>query len=192
MDDFTFPIVNFLFISINIPTSPAYEVYISQLIPYSRSCAKYSNFLDRTKLLTQKLLETRLRWFYVAVLSTNILRSSSRSGWPLRNIHISIDNESFLFYVDCFLSSITDKSFTGFNYSTYVTRRVSYYYDTHPLTYTTRRTVSENPNQGQHVKRSMFDKFLIEMGKVTIPSKAEFAKFVSSVRHDQQNLGRFC
>jgi hypothetical protein len=24
----------------------------------------------------------------------------------------------------------------------------------------------------------MFDKFLIEMGKVTIPSKAEFAKFL--------------
>jgi hypothetical protein len=34
-DDFTFPTVNFLFISINIPASPTYGVYISQLIRYS-------------------------------------------------------------------------------------------------------------------------------------------------------------
>ena len=38
-DDFTFPIVNFPFISSNIPASPAYGVYISQLIRYSRACA---------------------------------------------------------------------------------------------------------------------------------------------------------
>ena len=30
-DDFTFPIINFTFISINIPESPVYGVYISQL-----------------------------------------------------------------------------------------------------------------------------------------------------------------
>ena len=41
-DDFTFPLVKFPFISSNIPTSPAYEVYISQLIRYSRTCAQYS------------------------------------------------------------------------------------------------------------------------------------------------------
>ena len=41
-DDFTFPIVNFLFISINSPTSPAYGVYISQLVRYFRTCAQYS------------------------------------------------------------------------------------------------------------------------------------------------------
>jgi len=31
-DDFTFPIVNFPFISSNIPASPAYGVYFSQLL----------------------------------------------------------------------------------------------------------------------------------------------------------------
>ena len=34
-----------------------YGVYISQLIRYLRACAKYSDFLDRPQLLTQKLLK---------------------------------------------------------------------------------------------------------------------------------------
>jgi hypothetical protein len=59
--DFIFPIVNFPFISSNIPTSPAYGIYISQLICYSRVCAQYSDILDRAQLLTQWLLITRLR-----------------------------------------------------------------------------------------------------------------------------------
>ena len=37
-DDFNFPIVNFPFICSNIPAAPAYGVYISQLIRYSRAC----------------------------------------------------------------------------------------------------------------------------------------------------------
>ena len=56
-DDFTFPIVNFPFISSNIPASPAYGDYISQLVRYSIDCAQYSDFLDRAQLLTQKLLK---------------------------------------------------------------------------------------------------------------------------------------
>ena len=31
-DDFNFDIINFLFLSINIPSSPAYGVFMSQLI----------------------------------------------------------------------------------------------------------------------------------------------------------------
>ena len=37
-DDFDFPIVNFPFLSGNIPEALAYGVYISQLIRYSRAC----------------------------------------------------------------------------------------------------------------------------------------------------------
>ena len=55
-DDFDFPIVNFPFLSSNIPASPAYGVYISQLIRYARACVKYSDFLDRGQLLSQTLL----------------------------------------------------------------------------------------------------------------------------------------
>ena len=36
--DFNFPIVNFPFLSSNIPSAPAYGVYVSQLIRYARAC----------------------------------------------------------------------------------------------------------------------------------------------------------
>ena len=52
IDGFSFPIVNFQFLSSNIPAPPAYVVYISQLL-----FARYSRaFLDRGLLLTRKLL----------------------------------------------------------------------------------------------------------------------------------------
>ena len=51
-----FPIVNFPFICSNIPAAPAYGVYISQLIRYSRGCGSYQDFLDKGLLLTRKLL----------------------------------------------------------------------------------------------------------------------------------------
>ena len=47
-DDFNFPIVNFPFICSNIPAAPAYGVYISQLIRYSKACGSYQDF-QRTK-----------------------------------------------------------------------------------------------------------------------------------------------
>ena len=55
-DDFNFPIVNFPFICSTIPAAPAYEVYISQMIRYSRDCGSYQDFLDKGLLLTRKLL----------------------------------------------------------------------------------------------------------------------------------------
>ena len=55
--DFTFAIVNYPFIRSDMPASPAYGVYISQLIRYSRACVQYNDFLDRAQLLTQKLLK---------------------------------------------------------------------------------------------------------------------------------------
>ena len=55
-DDFNFPIVNFPFICSNIPAPPAYGVYISQRIRYSKACGSYQDFLDRGLLLTRKLL----------------------------------------------------------------------------------------------------------------------------------------
>ena len=50
-DYFTFPIVNFPFISSYIPASLAYSTRSS------RNCAQYSDFLDRTQLLTQEKLK---------------------------------------------------------------------------------------------------------------------------------------
>ena len=39
--DFSFHITNFPFLRSNIPSSPAYGVYISQLIRYARDCSSY-------------------------------------------------------------------------------------------------------------------------------------------------------
>ena len=55
-DDFNFLIVNFLFLSSNIPSVPAYGVYVSQLIRYARACSNYQDFMERGKVLTTKLL----------------------------------------------------------------------------------------------------------------------------------------
>jgi hypothetical protein len=70
-DEFTFPIVNFPFISSNIPASPAYGVYISELVRYSRVCAQYNDCLDRAQLLTQKLLKQG----YVATRLNSLLQN---------------------------------------------------------------------------------------------------------------------
>jgi hypothetical protein len=43
-DYFNFAIVNFPYISSNIPLSSAYGVYISQLIRYARACSTYNHF----------------------------------------------------------------------------------------------------------------------------------------------------
>jgi len=61
-----FPIVNYLFLDSSILSSPAYGVYMSQLIRCSRTCNSYQDFLHRSVLLIRKLLsqgfiETRLR-----------------------------------------------------------------------------------------------------------------------------------
>ena len=54
-DDFDFHI-EIPFLDSNIPLSPAYGVFISQLIRYARTCTEYTGFIDRDKILTSKLL----------------------------------------------------------------------------------------------------------------------------------------
>ena len=54
-NDFTLNIVNFPFLSSNIPQSPAYDVYVSQLIRYARASSAYIDFLVRSRLLTNIL-----------------------------------------------------------------------------------------------------------------------------------------
>ena len=55
-DDFDFHIVNFPFLSSNIPSSPSYGVYISQLIKYARCCSYYDDFGYHQERLVDRLL----------------------------------------------------------------------------------------------------------------------------------------
>jgi hypothetical protein len=50
-------IINFSNMCSNIPASPAYGVYISQLIRYARASSNYSDFLKRHLHLRNRLLD---------------------------------------------------------------------------------------------------------------------------------------
>ena len=56
-DDFNFHITNFPFLRSNIPSSPAYCVFISQLIRYARACSPYVCLILRARRLSSKLLK---------------------------------------------------------------------------------------------------------------------------------------
>ena len=55
-DDFNFHITNFPFLSSNIPSSPAFGVFISQLIRYAMACSSYECIILRAVRLSNKLL----------------------------------------------------------------------------------------------------------------------------------------
>ena len=55
-DNYNFDITNFPFMSSNIPSSPAYRDFISQLIRYARACSSNECFILRVVRLSNKLL----------------------------------------------------------------------------------------------------------------------------------------
>ena len=59
-DDFNFEIVNFPFLNGDVPCSPSYGVYISQVIRFARVCSNVDDFNKRNLFLTAKLFKTRL------------------------------------------------------------------------------------------------------------------------------------
>ena len=61
-DDFTFEIVNFLFLDGDVPCPPSYGVYISQLIHFARVCSNVDDFNNRNLFLTAKLLKQSYRY----------------------------------------------------------------------------------------------------------------------------------
>ena len=64
-DDFTFRIVNFPHMDRNIPTNPAYGVYISQLVRYARICTSKVDFMNRLRGLSDNnLLEKSFDKFF--------------------------------------------------------------------------------------------------------------------------------
>ena len=61
-DDFNFEIVNFPFLDGDIPRSPSYHVYITQLIRFARVCSNVDDFNNRNLFLTAKLLKQDYRY----------------------------------------------------------------------------------------------------------------------------------
>ena len=76
-DDFNFHITNFPFLSSNILSSPAYGVFISQLIRYARACSSYECFILRARRLSSKLLKQE---YLVERLKSSIRKFYGRYG----------------------------------------------------------------------------------------------------------------
>jgi nicotinic acetylcholine receptor len=79
LDDFNFSI-NFSYLCRNIPFSPAYGVYISQLILYARSCSTYDQFSIRGSSLIKR---GDVTWVF-AVCFPNVLWSLQQSSLPIQ------------------------------------------------------------------------------------------------------------
>ena len=56
-DDFNFDIINFPFLDGDVPQRPSFGVYISQLIRFARASSHVTDFNNRNKFLTAKLLK---------------------------------------------------------------------------------------------------------------------------------------
>ena len=67
-DSFNFKIVNFPFMSSNIPSGPAYGIYISQLVRIGRICSTYEEFIKRNRLITTRLI--RQGFLYVKLVKS--------------------------------------------------------------------------------------------------------------------------
>ena len=61
-NDFNFEIVNFPFLDGDVPRSPSYGVYISQLIRFARVCSNVDDFNNRNLFLIAKLLKQGYRY----------------------------------------------------------------------------------------------------------------------------------
>ena len=55
-DDFGFPIVNFPWLSGDVPRLPSYGIYISQLVRFARCCTSVFDFHSKNLQITSKLL----------------------------------------------------------------------------------------------------------------------------------------
>ena len=61
-DIYYFEIINFPFLGGDVPCSPSYGVYISQLIRFARVCSNVDDFNNRNLFLTAKLLKQGYRF----------------------------------------------------------------------------------------------------------------------------------
>ena len=104
--------MNFSFICSNIPAAPAYEVYLSQMIRYSRACGSFQDFLYIGLLLTRKLLN---QGFLLVKLKSSLRKFTKPwLGWPLWNICVTNDHGYILLVVSTSRSFPHSRLITGF------------------------------------------------------------------------------
>ena len=85
-DDYNFYITNFPFLSSNIPSSPAYCVFILQLIRYARACSSYECFILRAVRLSSKLLG---QGYVMERLKSSLRKFYGRYGNLIKHYEVS-------------------------------------------------------------------------------------------------------
>ena len=75
--DFNFEIVNFPFLDGDVPRSPSYGEYISQLIRFARVCFNVDDFNKRNLFLTAKLLKQGYRYHKIRKAFSNFYHRHS-------------------------------------------------------------------------------------------------------------------
>ena len=85
-DDYNFHITNWPFPSSNIPSSPAYGVFISQFIRYTRACSMYECFILRARRLSSKLLK---QGYLVERLKSSFRNFNGRYGDLIQQYEVS-------------------------------------------------------------------------------------------------------
>ena len=86
-DDFNFAILNFPFLDGDVPRSPSYGVYISQLIRFPRVCSYVDAVNNRNLFLTARLLK---QGYPYRLIRKNILNSTTDT------LLLCADPESFV------------------------------------------------------------------------------------------------
>ena len=86
-DDFNFHITNFPFLSSNFLTSPAYGVFILQLIRYARAWSSYGCFILRATRLSNKLLE---QGYVKERLKSSLRKFYGRYGDLIKQYEVSL------------------------------------------------------------------------------------------------------
>ena len=76
-DDFGFPIVNFPWLSGDVPRLPSYGIYISQLVRFARCCTSVLDFHSKNLQITSKLLTQGYRYHKLRKTFGKFLRSYS-------------------------------------------------------------------------------------------------------------------
>ena len=76
-DDFGFPIVNFPWLSGDVPRLPSYGIYISQLVRFARCCTSVFDFHSKNLQITSKLLTQGYRYHKLRKTFGKFFRSYS-------------------------------------------------------------------------------------------------------------------
>ena len=86
-DNFNFHTPNFLFLSSNFPSLPAFCVFISQLLRYARACSSYECFIPRARWLSSKLLK---QGYLVERLKSSFRKFHGRYGDLIQQYGVSL------------------------------------------------------------------------------------------------------